>query len=208
VPPEIPPPTSPRIVVSSTIRTPRLVLRPFSVEDIDDLYAIQSEPEVARYLYWNPRSRAEVAEELARRVRRTAIEREGDYIVLAVGLPHSNTEPATVIGDLTLWLRSAEHRQGEVGFVLNPEHQGRGYGHEAASALLDLAFDQLGLHRVYGRTDARNASSARLMQRLGMRQEAHLVHNEIFKGEWADELVFAILDTEWRARRSRTDQPG
>jgi RimJ/RimL family protein N-acetyltransferase len=86
---------------------------------------------------------------------------------------------------------------------------------EAASALLDLAFRApavgeldasgldpggLGLHRVIGRCDALNAPSARLLERLGMRREAHFVHNEIFKGRWGDEYVYAILDHEWRSR--------
>jgi len=105
-----------------------------------------------------------------------------------------------VIGDITLWLRSAEHRQGEIGFVFHPDVHGQGYAREAASALLDVAFGQLGMHRVVGHTDARNAASAGLLRRLGMQQEAHLRHNEIFKGDWGDELIFGLLEDEWRAR--------
>ena len=105
-----------------------------------------------------------------------------------------------VIGDVSLSLRSVFHRQGEIGFVFHPDVQGRGYGREAATAMLHVAFGEVGLHRVYGRTDARNEASAGLMRRLGMRQEAHLRDNEIFKGEWSDELVFAILEDEWKAR--------
>jgi RimJ/RimL family protein N-acetyltransferase len=65
--------------------------------------------------------------------------------------------------------------------------------------LLRLGFDELGLHRIVGRLDARNAASARLLQRLGMRSEAHLVENEYVKGEWTDEAVYALLASEWRA---------
>ena len=61
-----------------------------------------------------------------------------------------------------------------------------------------MAFGALDMHRVYGCTDGRNDASAALMRRLGMRQEAHFRENEIFKGEWGDELVFAILADEWR----------
>ena len=66
--------------------------------------------------------------------------------------------------------------------------------------MLHLAFDDLGLHRVFARVDARNTASARLAARLGMRQEAHLVENEWFKGEWTDELDFALLSREWPSR--------
>jgi RimJ/RimL family protein N-acetyltransferase len=56
----------------------------------------------------------------------------------------------------------------------------------------------MGLHRVIGRTEARNVGSARVLEKLGMRREAHLVENEYVKGEWQSELVYALLDREWR----------
>jgi RimJ/RimL family protein N-acetyltransferase len=102
-----------------------------------------------------------------------------------------------IIGDLVLFWRSREHRAGEIGWVIAPAQSGRGYTTEAARALLGLAFRDMGLHRVTARVDARNEASARLCRRLGMRQEAHLVENEWFKGEWSSELDFAILDREW-----------
>jgi RimJ/RimL family protein N-acetyltransferase len=176
-----------------SIVTERLLLRPFRPSDLDDLYAMRSLPEVVRFLYGDVRSRAECEELLAERMAQTRIEGEGDGIGLAV----ERREDGRVIGDMSLWVRSAEHRQGEIGFVFHPGAQGRGYAREAATAVLNVAFGELGLHRVFGRTDGRNDASAALMRRLGMRQEAHLRENEIFKGEWGDELVFAILEGEW-----------
>jgi RimJ/RimL family protein N-acetyltransferase len=67
--------------------------------------------------------------------------------------------------------------------------------------VLDLAFSVLGLHRVIATMDARNHSSMRLAERLGMRREAHQLSAEMFKGGWSDLLVYAIVDDEWRARR-------
>ena len=186
--------------VSSPIRADRLVLRPFVFADVDDLFAIQSHPDVVRYLYWDVRSPPEVAAVVRRRTSQTGLNADGDVLVLAV----ERCQDRRVIGDVSLWWRSVQHRQGEIGFVFHPDAQGQGYAGEAADALLDLAFGRLGLHRVYGRTDARNAASAALMRRLGMRQEAHLRHNEMFKGQWADELVFALLDDEWRERKAES----
>ena len=181
--------------VGEAIETERLVLRPFRQSDVDDVHAIRSRPDVVRYLYGDVRSRQEVEEIVAERATLTSLREDDDALVLAA----ERREDGRVIGELTLWLRSAEHRQGEIGFVFHPDVQGRGYAREAATALLHLAFGHLGLHRVFGRTDARNEASAVLMRRLGMRQEAHLRQNEIFKGEWGDELVFAVLEDEWRA---------
>ena len=104
-----------------------------------------------------------------------------------------------LIGDCTICLRSREHRQGEIGFVFHPDHHGRGFATEAARVLLELCFDDLDLHRVVGRLEPRNSASAGVLERIGMRREAHLVENEFVKGEWQSELVYAVLQREWRA---------
>jgi RimJ/RimL family protein N-acetyltransferase len=185
--------------LTSPIATERLVLRPFIADDLDDLYAIQSRPDIARYLYWEARDRDEVADVLRGKTLQTVLTAEGDALSLAITVLGIEGTRTGLIGEVTLWWRSVEHRQGEIGFVLHPDQQGKGFAREAATAVLDLAFGKIGLHRVYGRTDARNAASAALMRRLGMRKEAHFVENEVFKGEWGDELVFAVLEREWRS---------
>lgn len=177
------------------IDTPRLRLRPFTLDDLDALYAIQSRPDVARYLYWEPRSRDEVRAALTGRARLTALEAQGDALVLAL----ERRDSGTLIGDVNLAWRSAEHQQGEIGFVLHPDHHGRGYAREAAVEMLRLGFAELGLRRIIGRCDARNDPSARLMERLGMRREAHFRENEFVKGEWCGEYMYAMLAVEWQA---------
>jgi RimJ/RimL family protein N-acetyltransferase len=178
------------------IRTERLLLRPFDpVADFDAVHAYQSLPEVCRYIPYEPRTRDEVAAKLPQ--IRSTLDAEGQMLGLAVELAAT----AELIGDVMIFWNSATHRSGEIGYVLHPAHQGHGYVTEACRTLLALAFDGLGLHRVIGRIDARNEASARVLRRLGMRQEAHLRENEWFKGEWTDEIDFAILEAEWRALR-------
>jgi RimJ/RimL family protein N-acetyltransferase len=179
------------------IQTPRLTLRPFSPADFDDLYAYQSRPDVARYLNWHARDHAQVRAALEEQCRETSLEAEGDWLTFAVVW----REAGRVVGEAGLKLVSRQHRQGEIGFVFNPDYQGRGLAAEAATAMLTLAFDGLAWHRVIGSCDARNEPSARLMERLGMRREAHFVENLMVKGQWTGELVYAILDHEWKARQ-------
>jgi RimJ/RimL family protein N-acetyltransferase len=174
------------------------VLRPFEPGDLEELFAFHSLPEVARFLYWEARDRDQVRGVLDAKRRQTVLEEEGQGLALAVVL----REAGVVVGEVSLLWLSRRHRQGEVGFVFHPRFQGRGLATEAAEVVLRLGFEGLGLHRVIGRCDALNVASARLMERLGMRREAHLVHNEIFKGSWGDELVYAMLEDEWRARVS------
>jgi RimJ/RimL family protein N-acetyltransferase len=175
------------------IATDRLLLRPYAVSDLDDLYDIQSRPEVMRYLYETERDREQARESLERMTRRAAIITEGEALTLAVVLPGEGK----VIGDVMLRWLSRKDQQGEVGYVFHPSFGGKGYATEAAAVMLRLGFADLGLHRIIGRLDARNDASARVLERLGMRREAHFVQNEIVKGEWTDELVYAMTSEEW-----------
>lgn len=184
------------------LRTPRLMLRPFRPADLDDLLAYRSRPDVVRYLDGDVVDRGGAEDLLRRRMVLDRLVSPGDSLVLAATLD------GRVVGDVSLEWTSAEHRQGEIGYAFHPAVHGRGLAGEAVTALLDLALGPVGLHRVSGRCDARNTASAAVMQRLGMRQEAHLVHNEWFKGAWGDALVFAVLDDEWRKLRSRSAPRG
>ncbi len=182
---------------SYPIETERLRLRPYGPGDLDDLFAMHNHEDVVRYLYWGVQDREQVAAMLERRQTKNAREREGDSLILAVELPQTGR----VIGDVLLHWTSEEHRQGEIGFVFHPDFHGRGYASEAAVVMLRLGFEELDLHRITGRCEAGNVASARLMERLGMRREAHFRENEFVKGRWDDELVFAMLAREWADRR-------
>ncbi len=178
------------------IETDRLLLRPLDPDrDTDDVYAYASRPDVCRYIPFEPKDRDQVQDWLAS--RRSTLDDEGQ----ALGLAAESRTTGRVIGDLVLFWRSREHGCGEIGYVFNPEVHGQGYATEACTAVLELAFEGLGLHRVVARIDARNDPSAAVLRRLGMRQEAYLVSNEWFKGEWTDEIDFAILASEWRSAR-------
>jgi RimJ/RimL family protein N-acetyltransferase len=178
------------------IRTSRLTLRPYTPDDFDALYDIQSRPEVTRYLLYGVRDRGAVGASLEQKIAAAVLGEEGSNLTLAVVLP----ETGVLIGDVMLFWLSREHQQGEVGYVFHPDYGGKGYATEAARVMLRLGFEDLGLHRIVGRIDARNAASARVLDRLGMRREAHFAQNEIIKGEWTDEVVYAMLQDEWRAR--------
>ena len=184
---------------SEPIVTPRLTLRVFTLDDVDDSLSYQSREDVTRYMLYNALSRDEVEERIRIREGATGLNNDGDFLVLAVELPATATEPARVIGDVDIQLKSVANAQATIGWAMHPDFQGQGYAAEAAGALLDLAFETAGLHRMYAELDPRNAASAALCVRLGMRHEAHFVDEMFFKGEWGDTDVYAVLDREWRA---------
>ncbi|SCF01623.1 GNAT family N-acetyltransferase [Micromonospora mirobrigensis] len=177
------------------IRTARLTLRPVTLGDLDDVHAWQRRPDVVRWMLGaEPRTREQSQASVRAMAAEDALRAEGDCLTLAV------VTDAGVIGIVELVWRSRHDRTAEIGYVFHPDHGGRGLATEAVTALLDRGFDEFGLHRIYGRCHAGNEASARLMTRLGMRQEARHVRSYRFRGEWADQLVFAVLADEWRSR--------
>jgi RimJ/RimL family protein N-acetyltransferase len=178
------------------IRTSRLVLRPLTADDADDLVVYRSRPDVCRWVPFAPMDRTDVLARILGMWANHQLTDEGQSLTLGVELPDDGSRP-TVIGDVVLFWHSREHASGELGYVLNPDFGGHGYATQAVRGMLDVAFGHLHLHRVTARVDARNQESQRLALRVGMRQEAHLVENEWFKGGWSDEIDFAILQHEW-----------
>jgi RimJ/RimL family protein N-acetyltransferase len=152
--------------------TQRLILRPWHEGDFEAFYELQRDEEVARWNYNDPRDEAE-----SRRVfdyKKMSYELGGNFTWISCAI----LADEDVVGDLSLNVRSEEHRGGELGFIVHPRHQRKGYATEATRALFRWAFEEVGFHRVYGRTEPRNVASARVMEKLGMRKEAHFVENE------------------------------
>jgi RimJ/RimL family protein N-acetyltransferase len=175
------------------IETARLTLRRFREDDSEAILDLYGRPEVVRYLYSEPMKPEGLAESLERRLRRPQLETEGDLLELAAELRSTGE----FVGAMTFFYRNTVHARGEIGYTIAPGFAGLGLATEGASALLRMGFEILGLHRIEGQCDARNLASARVMERIGMRQEAHFLENEFVKGEWTDALVFAMLADEW-----------
>jgi RimJ/RimL family protein N-acetyltransferase len=192
------------------LRTERMVLRPLAPSDADDVWEYQRLPEVLRYIPWPVRDRGEALEHTELRSGMRRLQADGDAVFLAMvltGEPSTreiatgHRRPDRVVGDLMVRLGSLQHAQLEVGWVVHPDFQGRGLAGEGASMLLDLAFGRFAAHRVYAHLDARNAASARLCERLGMRREATLLEEEYNDGEWQDTAAYGMLRREWRQLR-------
>lgn len=179
--------------------TGRMRLRPYSLDDLDAFSDLHGRDDVARYLPWETRDE-EASRAALLRHQSVSLEKDDDGVTFA-GFDKST---GRLVGEFVLFLRSTEHRGGEVGYVVHPDFQGRGLATEGAGAMLQIAFETLRMHRVIARIDARNVGSAAVLERLGMRREALLVKNEWFKGEWGDEADYAILDEEWTMSPTRS----
>jgi RimJ/RimL family protein N-acetyltransferase len=185
------------------IHTERLTLRRFRKTDAEYIFALYSNPDIVRYLYTALMAPEGLADSMKRRLKRTKLQREGDILELAAEL----TATGEFVGAMTFMYRSEAHQGAELGYTVLPEFGGQGYATEGARAMLHIGFDLLGLHRMEAQCDARNAASARVMARIGMRQEAHMRENEFVKGEWTDEILCAMLATEWQELKATGGSP-
>lgn len=172
------------------LATERLRLRPHNADDAEWLHELYSRPDVARYLLDEPWTAEVTHDKLTERLAKTDI--DGETGALALVIEHDGVP----IGDVALWLTDHEHRQGEIGWVLDPAHGGQGFASEAVRAVLALGFDHYRLHRITAQMDARNSASAALARRVGLRLEAHHVQDWFSRGEWTDTLIFARLASE------------
>ena len=171
------------------LETARLRIRPLVEEDWRGVHEYLSVPGMREYLPEWPETpeetRAFVARNLADEARQHALVlRDGDQLVGHVGF-HPWFGPQTY----------------EIGWAVAPAHQGRGYATEAALAVLAHAFGTLGLHRIVATCQPQNTPSVRVMEKLGLRREAHFRKcMPAPGGGWWDEYLYALLDEDWAAR--------
>jgi aminoglycoside 6'-N-acetyltransferase len=180
----------------TSLTTARLVIRRFTLDDVPAFAAYRSDPEVARYQSWRAPYPEVAAQRFIESLLSSHPDQPGEWFQFALT---RREDPATLIGDLALGSMD-EGRQAELGFTLAPAHQGAGYATEAVEALLDHLFTARGKHRVQAGCDARNARSARLLERVGFRLEGHLVESYWDGEEWTDDLRFGLLRREWEQR--------
>ncbi|MEO6014691.1 MAG: GNAT family protein [Devosia sp.] len=177
-----------------TIKTDRLILRPFERSDLDQVLSYYSLPDVQRYLDWKARDKIEAKSAFEMMRKQTRLTRPGDIITLAI----VRKTDGIVMGHVSLRWTDATAAQGEIRFALAPVFRRHGYASEAAKAAITIGFTDYRLHRIYAITSGKNEPSARLLKAMGMRLEAHYREHALFQGEWDEELHFAILDREWQ----------
>jgi RimJ/RimL family protein N-acetyltransferase len=180
--------------------TERLQLREFVEADWPALHAVESVPEVARYQSFEPRtpeesrayvlsSAASAAEEPRLTYDLAMVLRAENQLIGRCGL--GLTDPA--IGEAMIW------------YTLHPQYWGQGLTTEAARALIDHGFRRLRLHRVWADCDPANPGSWRVLEKLGMRREGHLIENVPLGDGWTDSYLYAILAREWPDERAGDD---
>lgn len=180
------------------LTTDRLRLRTYVESDVDEQLRIFSREDVSRFLLEDPWTAEAARTKVSERMQRTGLETESRALALVIETADGldSLEGSHVIGDIAIWLDNDSEQKAEIGWILDPAASGHGFATEAAIAVLNVAFDHYGLHRVFAQMDSRNTASANLARRIGMREEAHLRKDWWSKGEWTDTLIFGMLASD------------
>ena len=181
--------------MKTSIQTDRLDIRRLEPRDAAAVFQYRSDPEISRFQNWEPQSVGEVESFIAG-LNEIGIDTPGRWYQLGL----FERESGELAGDCGVYVQEHDPRQVEVGITLTARFQGRGFATEALSAVLGFLFSTLEKHRVFGSVDPRNGPSLALLERVGMRREAHFVESLWFKGAWADDVIYAMLRREYLAR--------
>jgi len=169
----------------------RLELTLLTMNDLDFAIAIESDPDLWQFEE-SVRSKEEAREHFLEKLE--AQEEQGcyDFIVTSASGPGK-----TPIGLAQIWSYVDERKSWEIGFAILPEYQGQGYGSEASKLLLQFAFEQLEAHKVVGMCNSHNEQSSKLMERIGMVREGIFREELFWRGRWADQYFYCILEKEY-----------
>jgi RimJ/RimL family protein N-acetyltransferase len=176
------------------INTDRIILRKLEDSDIDNFYKYRRNPEVALYQGWKPYT-YEKALNFIEDQKNFRPNIPGTWFQIAIALKTNNT----LIGDCALYTLEEDPDQVEIGFTLEPLYQNQGYAREAVQCVINYIFTVMKKHRVIARVDVRNHRSINLLEKVGMRKEGCFLKSYLSKGEYVDEVHFAMLKEEWKS---------
>ncbi len=175
------------------LRTQRLILRPFREEDLDDIHEYGSDPKVTRFMDWGPNT-----PKISREYLDRALAEQQVWPRDVVNMAAEVAAEGKLIGSVRFAIIDASTLTADFGYTFNRAYWNQGYASEAAGALIDHAFGALGVRRIFATCDTRNAGSWAVMEKLGMRREAHFRQDAPGRTGWRDTFLYAVLADEWR----------
>lgn len=171
--------------LQTSIPTKRLLLRKFTMEDIEDIYEYASDAQTVKYLTWEGMTSLDQA----RNIVNSFYSNDGVYAI-------EHKENGHCIGAINIAV-IPEHEKGSFGYVLNRQYWGQGYMTEALSTILRFAFEQLDLNRVEATHYAGNEGSGKVMAKCGMTKEGFALQEVKVKGVIRDVIHYGITKEQW-----------
>jgi RimJ/RimL family protein N-acetyltransferase len=174
------------------IETERAFLRPIEKEDNEQIFSYRSDSETNKYQGWIPKTLNDVNEFISKNP--DEINKPETWFQLVIIEKSTNK----IIGDIGIHFIDSDNFQSEIGCTLSKEYQGKGFATETMRATVDYLFKKLYKHRIVTSIDPQNIDSIKLVERIGFRKEGHFKESLLIDGKWVDDIVYALLDREWK----------
>ena len=178
------------------LKTKRLVLRDFETEDFSDVFVYASDPLVCRFLPWGPVDDVNNSKQFIDKCLRERAEEPRKFYEFAIEYEKK------VIGAVSLRNISFEHKRCEIGYLLNKDFWRKGIMTEASDKVMEFAFNELKVHRLFAVYDPENIASASTLAGLGFIKEAHFRKSVFIKGSYRDRILCAILEDDYATRKN------
>lgn len=172
------------------LESERLLLRQITTEDINEIFALRSNPETMKYI---PRPLVTTMEQAMEHIKMIQDKIEtNEGINWAITLK-SDPKMIGIIGHYRIrW----EHFRSEIGYMLLPEYHGKGIITEAIQLMIDFGFNEMNMHSLEAIIDPKNTASARVLEKNNFLKEAHLIENEYYDGKFLDTVIYSLLKTQ------------
>lgn len=171
------------------IETKRTILRAIELIDNKDIFSYRSDSETNKYQGWIPKNIDDVNEFILKNPKKFNKPETWFQLVII------EKQDEKIIGDIGIHF--IDEFQSEIGCTLKKKCHGKGYATETLKGVIDYLFKDLKKHRIVTSIDPMNVDSIKLVERLGFRKEAHFKKSLLINGKWVDDIVYAILKTEW-----------
>ncbi|MEM1321344.1 MAG: GNAT family protein [Bacteroidota bacterium] len=178
--------------MSIALYSKRLKIRPLQMEDTAALFAYRSDAVTNQFQSWIPKSKEEVEAFIRKNPTEVNVPESWFQVALV------KQEDGQMIGDIGIHFKGSDNRQVELGCTLDKRFHGQGYASEGLNRVIQYLFEELDKHRIVASIDPQNKPSMQLMERLDFRKEAHFVESLWIKGQWVDDIIYALLQREWK----------
>ncbi|MBO1581594.1 GNAT family N-acetyltransferase [Bacillus sp. XF8] len=170
-----------------------MLLRELTNHDWIDVHKYASQDKVCEYQPWGPNT-VEDSKDFVKQVIKDASQEPRTRYVFAI--VEKDIERMVGAGELNI--RDFTNKNGEIGYIVNPDYWGKGLATDVANLLIDFGFSELKLHRIYATCDPRNIGSSKVLEKVGMTKEGRMRENLLIKGGWRDSLLYSVLENEWK----------
>lgn len=175
----------------------RLIIRPISLNDKNEILEYRSDKETNKYQGWIPETIDDVITFIGKTAKKiNEPETWFQFVIIEKGTQK-------IIGDLGIHFFDNENKQVEIGCTLNKDFQNKGYATESIKRVMDYLFNDLHKHRIITSIDPENKNSIRLVERIGFRKEAYFVESLFLNGKWVDDLIYSLIEKDWEKLNSR-----